>query len=171
VQLAFQLSIVGAFLVTFVFYLSYFVWALPASVILDRTGMKKGMALALWVMAAGAVAFGQFCTQRWYPGALGGLFVIGAGLAILQTAANPYVSILGPIESAAQRIAVMGICNKIAGIAAPLVLGTLVLHGMGNIADQVLAADAQSKTRILDTFAAGIHAPYLLMAGVLSALG
>jgi len=126
VQLAFDLNVVNAFLVTFVFYLSYFVWALPASVILDRTGMKKGMALALWVMAAGAVAFGQFCTQRWYPGALGGLFVIGAGLAILQTAANPYVSILGPIESAAQRIAVMGICNKIAGIAAPILLGTLV---------------------------------------------
>ena len=171
VQLAFELNVVSAFLVTFVFYLSYFVWALPASMILDRTGMKRGMALALWVMALGAVAFGEFCTRRWYPGALGGLFVIGAGLAILQTAANPYISILGPIESAAQRIAIMGICNKIAGILAPILLGTLVLHGMGNIADQVAAADAQSKTRILDTFAAGIHAPYLLMAGVLAALG
>src|SRR5512146_775714 len=171
VQLAFDLNVVNAFLVTFVFYLSYFVWALPASVILDRTGMKKGMALALWVMAAGAVAFGQFCTQRWYPGALGGLFVIGAGLAILQTAANPYVSILGPIDSAAQRIAVMGICNKIAGIAAPILLGTLVLHGMGDIAGKLATADAASRTRILDEFAAGIHAPYLTMAGVLALLG
>ena len=171
VQLAFELNVVSAFLVTFVFYLSYFVWALPASMILDRTGMKRGMALALWVMALGAVAFGEFCTRRWYPGALGGLFVIGAGLAILQTAANPYISILGPIESAAQRIAIMGICNKIAGILAPILLGTLVLHGMGNIADQVAAADAQSKTQILDTFAAGIHSPYLLMACVLAVLG
>jgi glucose/galactose transporter len=171
VQLAFDLNVVNAFLVTFVFYLSYFVWALPASVILDRTGMKKGMALALWVMAAGAVAFGQFCTQRWYPGALGGLFVIGAGLAILQTAANPYVSILGPIESAAQRIAVMGICNKIAGIAAPIVLGTLVLHGMGDISGKLATADAASRVQILDEFAAGIHLPYLLMAGVLALLG
>ena len=171
VQLAFQLNIVNAFLVTFVFYLSYFVWALPASLILDRTGMKRGMALALWVMAFGALAFGEFCTRRWYPGALGGLFVIGAGLAILQTAANPYISILGPIESAAQRIAVMGICNKVAGILAPILLGTLVLHGMGNIADQVAAADAQSRIQILDTFAAGIHMPYLLMAGVLALLG
>ena len=171
VQLAFDLNVVNAFLVTFVFYLSYFVWALPASVILDRTGMKKGMALALWVMAAGAVAFGQFCTQRWYPGALGGLFVIGAGLAILQTAANPYVSILGPIESAAQRIAVMGICNKIAGIAAPILLGTLVLHGMGDISGKLATADAAGRTQILDEFAAGIHLPYLLMAGVLALLG
>jgi glucose/galactose transporter len=171
VQLAFELNVVTAFLVTFVFYLSYFIWALPASLILDRTGMKRGMALALWVMALGAIAFGEFCTRRWYPGALSGLFVIGAGLAILQTAANPYISILGPIDSAAQRIAIMGICNKIAGILAPILLGTLVLHGMGNIADQVAAADAQSKTQILDTFAASIHAPYLLMAGVLALLG
>jgi glucose/galactose transporter len=171
VQLAFDLNVVGAFLVTFVFYLSYFVWALPASLILDRTGMKKGMALALWVMALGAIAFGQFCTQRWYPGALGGLFVIGAGLAILQTAANPYISILGPIESAAQRIAVMGICNKIAGILAPILIGTLVLHGMGDIADKVAAADAASKTQILNDFAAGIHTPYLLMAALLALFG
>src|SRR5262249_21101543 len=118
-----------------------------------------------------AVAFGEFCTRRFYPGALGGLFVIGAGLAILQTAANPYISILGPIESAAQRIAIMGICNKIAGILAPILLGTLVLHGMGNIADQVAAAGAQGKTQILDAFAASIHFPYLLMAGVLALLG
>jgi glucose/galactose transporter len=171
VQVAFELNVVNAFLVTFVFYLSYFCWALPASLILDRTGMKRGMALALWVMALGAVVFGEFCTRRWYPGALGGLFVIGAGLAILQTAANPYISILGPIDSAAQRIAVMGICNKIAGILAPILLGTLVLHGMGNIADQVAVADAQGKSQILSTFAASIHTPYLLMAGVLAALG
>ena len=171
VQVAFDLNVVNAFLVTFVFYLSYFVWALPASLILDRTGMKKGMALALWVMAAGAFSFGEFCTRRWYPGALGGLFVIGAGLAILQTAANPYVSILGPIESAAQRIAIMGICNKVAGIAAPILLGTLVLHGIGDIAGRVASVDAATKTQILDEFAAGIHTPYLLMAGVLGLLG
>jgi len=171
VQVAFDLNVVNAFLVTFVFYLSYFVWALPASLILDRTGMKKGMALALWVMAAGAFAFGEFCTRRWYPGALGGLFVIGAGLAVLQTAANPYISILGPIESAAQRIAIMGICNKVAGIAVPILFGALVLHGIGDIADKVAAADAASKIAILDEFAAGIHVPYLSMAAVLALLG
>lgn len=171
VQLAFDLNVVNAFLVTFVFYLSYFFWALPASLILDRTGMKKGMALALWVMAAGAFAFGQFCTQRWYPGALAGLFAIGAGLAILQTAANPYVSILGPIDSAARRIAIMGICNKVAGIAAPILLGSLVLHGMGDIAARVATADAAAKAQILGSFAAGIHMPYLLMATVLAVVG
>ena len=167
VQLAFELTVFKAFLVTFVFYLSYFFFALPASAILDRTGMKKGMGLGLAVMAVGTFAFGEFCVQRWYPGALGGLFVIGAGLAILQTASNPYISILGPIESAARRIALMGICNKIAGILAPIVLGALVLHGMDNLSDQVAAADAAGKAALLDAFAARIHFPYMVMAAVL----
>ena len=167
VQLAFELTVFKAFLVTFVFYLSYFFFALPASAILDRTGMKKGMGLGLAVMAVGTFAFGEFCVQRWYPGALGGLFVIGAGLAILQTASNPYISILGPIESAARRIALMGICNKIAGILAPIVLGALVLHGMDNLSEQVAAADAAGKAALLDAFAARIHLPYMVMAAVL----
>ncbi|MBM7094061.1 hypothetical protein JTP67_37265, partial [Streptomyces sp. S12] len=124
----------------------------------------------LLVMAIGAAVFGEFTTQRWYPGALGGLFVIGAGLAVLQTAVNPYISILGPIDGAARRIAVMGICNKIAGILAPIVLGTLVLHGMGDLAEQVKGADPAAKQQLLNEFAANIHGPYLLMAGLLALL-
>jgi len=170
VQLAFEQHEVGAFLVPMAFYLSYFFLALPSSWLLRRTGMKKGMALGLLVMAVGAAAFGEFTLRRWYPGALGGLFVIGAGLAILQTAVNPYISILGPIEGAAQRIAVMGICNKVAGILAPLVIGVLVLHGIGDLATQVAAADAATKVQLLDAFAAKVHLPYLAMAGLLSLL-
>ena len=115
-RLAFDVSDTLAFLIPIAFYISYFCLALPSSCILKRTGMKKGMALGLFLMAVGAVVFGQYTTARVYPGALTGIFMIGAGLAILQTAANPYISILGPIEGAAQRIAVMGICNKVAGI-------------------------------------------------------
>ncbi|MDG2525966.1 sugar MFS transporter [Stenotrophomonas sp. HITSZ_GD] len=170
VRLAFDLNEVNAFLVLMVFYLSYFFLALPSSWILKRTGMKKGLALSLFVMAAGAAAFGQFATQRWYPGALGGLFVIGSGLALLQTAINPYISILGPIETAARRIALMGICNKIAGILAPIVIGTVVLHGIGDLSEKVAKAGAQEKAALLDEFAANIHAPYLTMAAVLVVL-
>ncbi|MFC0154138.1 sugar MFS transporter [Xanthomonas dyei] len=167
VRLAFDLNEVNAFLVLMVFYLSYFFLALPSSWILKRTGMKKGLALSLVVMAVGAAGFGQFATQRWYPGALGGLFVIGSGLALLQTAINPYISILGPIESAARRIALMGICNKIAGILAPILIGSLVLHGIGDLSAQVASADAATKETLLTAFAAKIHAPYLVMSGVL----
>lgn len=170
VKLAFELSEVGAFLVLMVFYLSYFFLALPASWILRRTGMKKGLSLSLLVMAGGAALFGEFATQRWYPGALGGLFVIGSGLALLQTAINPYISILGPIETAARRIALMGICNKIAGMLAPVLIGTLVLHGIGDLDKQVQAADAVTKAALLNEFAAKIHAPYLAMAALLVVL-
>ncbi len=170
VKLAFELDEVGAFLVLMVFYLSYFFLALPASWILRRTGMKKGLSLSLLVMAGGAALFGEFATQRWYPGALGGLFVIGSGLALLQTAINPYISILGPIETAARRIALMGICNKVAGMLAPVVIGTLVLHGIGDLDTQVQAADAATRATLLNEFAAKIHAPYLAMAGLLVVL-
>jgi MFS transporter, FHS family, L-fucose permease len=170
VKLAFDLDDINAFLVPMAFYLSYFFLALPASWILKGTGMKKGMALGLFVMAIGALVFGQFATMRIYPGALTGLFVIGAGLSLLQTAVNPYISILGPIDSAAQRIAVMGICNKTAGILAPLVLGALVLHGIGDFADKIAAADAATKQALLNEFAAKIHMPYLIMAILLAAL-
>lgn len=167
VKLAFEVSEVSAFLVLMVFYLSYFFLALPASLILNRTGMKKGLALSLAVMAVGAMLFGQFATQRWFAGALGGLFVIGGGMALLQTAVNPYISILGPIEGAAQRIALMGICNKVAGILAPIVIGSLVLHGIGDLDAQVKVADAATKAQLLSDFAAKIHTPYMVIAGVL----
>ncbi len=170
VKLAFDLTDINAFLVPMAFYLSYFFLALPSSWILRSTGMKKGMALGLFVMAVGAAMFGQFATMRIYPGALTGLFVIGAGLSLLQTASNPYISILGPIDSAAQRIAIMGICNKFEGILAPLLLGTLVLAGIGDLADRVAAAGPEQKEMLLNEFAAKIHLPYLLMAGILVVL-
>jgi MFS transporter, FHS family, L-fucose permease len=171
VKLAFNLDDVNAFLVPFAFYISYLVFSLPASAVLRRTGMKKGIAIGLFVMAIGAAAFGQFATMRVYPGALTGLFVIGAGLSMLQTASNPYISILGPIESAAQRIAFMGICNKLAGILAPIVIGAVVLSGIDGIDAQVKAAPTPAaREALLDAFAGKVHLPYLVMAGLLVVL-
>jgi FHS family L-fucose permease-like MFS transporter len=167
VKLAFDLDDINAFLVPMAFYLSYFFLALPASWILKSTGMKKGMALGLFVMAIGALVFGQFATMRIYPGALTGLFVIGAGLSLLQTAVNPYISILGPIESAAQRISVMGIANKIAGILAPYLFATLVMQNISAFGDQVAQAGPAEKAALLNEFAAKVHTPYMCMAMVL----
>jgi MFS transporter, FHS family, L-fucose permease len=168
VKLAFNLDDVNAFLVPMAFYLSYFFLALPSSSVLRRTGMKKGMALGLFVMAIGAVLFGQFTTMRMYPGALTGLFVIGAGLSLLQTASNPYISILGPIDSAAQRIAFMGICNKLAGAIAPFAFGALVLSGISTFGQQVESAPTpESREALLNAFAGKVHLPYMVMAGLL----
>ena len=169
VKLAFDLDTdAKAFLVTTAFYMSYFFLALPSSWVLEKTGMKKGMALGLLVMAVGSYLFGTFATDRNYPLALTGLFVIGSGLALLQTASNPYISIIGPIESAARRISIMGICNKTAGILSPIVLGTFVLQGIGQLEARVSAAvSAAERDAILNEFAAKVYMPYIVMASIL----
>ncbi len=172
VKLAFGLDTDSkAFLVTTAFYLAYFFLALPSSWILEKTGMKKGMALGLFVMAIGTFLFGTFATQRDYTLSLIGLFVIGSGLSLLQTASNPYISILGPIESAAKRISIMGICNKVAGILSPIILSALVLTDIDKLEELVAAAsDEATKNSILTEFAAKIYAPYMVMAVILVAL-
>jgi glucose/galactose transporter len=148
--------------------MAYFVLALPASWILEKTGMKKGMALGLVIMAIGTFLFGQFATARNYGLSLMGLFVIGSGLTLNQTASNPYISIIGPIESAAQRISIMGVCNKIAGILAPIVIGTFVLTGIDQFEANVKAATSvESKELLLNEFAGKVYMPYMIMAGVL----
>jgi MFS transporter, FHS family, L-fucose permease len=171
VKVAFTLDDINAFLVPFAFYVSYFVLALPAGAVLKRTGMKKGMVLGLFIMAIGAALFGEFVRLRIYPGALTGLFVIGAGLSLLQTASNPYISILGPIDSAAQRIALMGICNKVAGALAPLAFGALVMTGIDSFLDKVTGmAAGPARESMLNEFAARVFWPYMSLAGLLVVL-
>src|SRR6478672_6306357 len=172
VKLAFGLNTDSkAFLVTTAFYMAYFFLALPSSWILERTGMKKGMAIGLLAMAVGTFLFGQFATHRNYPASLTGLFIIGSGLSLLQTASNPYVSILGPIESAAKRISIMGICNKTAGILSPILLSLFVLKGINKLEEKVNAAPTEEiKESILNDFASKVYVPYLVMAVILLAL-
>lgn len=116
-----------ALLVTTAFFISYFVMSIPSSWILAKTGFKKGMSLGLLTMSIGTLLFIPAAKLANYPLFLFGLFVIGTGLALLQTASNPYVTILGPADSAAQRISVMGICNKVAGILSQFIFGGLLL--------------------------------------------
>lgn len=160
-----------ALLVTFAFYMAYFFLAIPSSVILEKTGFKKGMALGLVVMAAGALLFIPAANTRSFGLFLTGLFVQGMGLSLLQTASNPYISIIGPIESAARRISIMGICNKVAGAISPLILSAIVLSGASEIESQILsAADAHVKTELMQSLAQRIIMPYVIMAAVLCLL-
>src|SRR6476646_8625951 len=126
-KIACELTHFKAYLVTFAFYISYFVMSVPASILLKKAGFKIGIMMGFWTMALGAFVFIPAALTRTYEIFLIGLFTIGAGLAILQTAANPYITVLGPKESAAQRISVMGIFNKGAGIIAPLLFAAVIL--------------------------------------------
>lgn len=159
---------IQAFFVTFAFYMAYFCLAIPASLILKKTGFKNGMSLGLLVMAIGSLIFIPAANARSFGLFLTGLFVQGTGLALLQTASNPYISIIGPIESAAKRISIMGICNKVAGMLSPLILGTLVLKNASSIEKEVNAAtDAATKAHLLDQLAARVIGPYIIIAVVL----
>ncbi|MBV1836316.1 glucose/galactose MFS transporter [Acetobacter estunensis] len=168
VRVAFSLSDTGAFLVPFVFYLSYLFFALPAAWITDKMGLRRGLALALAIMSIGTALFGQFVAARSYSGALAGLLVLGCGLTQLQVTVNPYVSLLGPHDRAAQRIAIMGLCNKCAGILAPIVLAALVMRDIGGVVEAAQnAPSAAARGIILSGFAQAIYLPYLIMAGTL----
>ncbi|MCW0387459.1 L-fucose-proton symporter [Xanthomonas sacchari] len=169
-KVAFSVSDTFAFLIPSAFYISYFCLALPSSLILKLTGMKKGLALSLLIMAIGAAIFGQFTNARSYVGAVSGIFIIGGGLALLQTAVNPYISILGPIDGAARRIALMGICNKVAGALATYGLAKVVLHGMEDFSTQIEQVLPAQKELLLQEFAGRIHGPYMAIAGILAVL-
>lgn len=169
-KIACQLTNSQAVLVTAAFYISYAVTAFPCSWVLNKTGLKKGMMLGLLIMAAGALVFVPAAGARSFPLFLTGLFIIGTGLALLQTASNPYVTILGPIESAAKRISIMGICNKVAGALAPLILGAIILSNADGLQAKLSAMDAVAKEAELNTLASKVIMPYIVMAIVLVVL-
>ncbi len=157
-----------AFFVTFAFYMAYFLLAIPSSFILKKTGFKNGMALGLFVMAIGSIIFVPAANARSFALFLIGLFVQGAGLALLQTASNPYISIIGPIESAAKRISIMGICNKVAGAISPIIVGSLVLKNATAIEEKIKATtDIIIKNDLLNQLAGRVVTPYIIMAIVL----
>ena len=154
-----------ALLVTFAFYMAYFFLAIPSSMILEKTGFKNGMSLGLAVMAGGALLFIPAALGRTFPLFLTGLFVQGMGLSLLQTASNPYISVIGPLESAASRISIMGICNKVAGAISPLILGAIVLKGATEIETQINAAtDPATRDQLLQALSQRVILPYAIMA-------
>jgi glucose/galactose transporter len=157
-----------AFFVTFAFYIAYFFLAIPSALILQKTGYKNGMALGLFVMALGSLVFIPAASSRNFALFLVGLFVQGMGLSLLQTASNPYITILGPLNSAAKRISIMGICNKVAGVLSPIIIGSIVLKNASSLETQVHAStDPAQRAAILSELAGRVIVPYLVMAGVL----
>lgn len=170
-KIACELSNFQALFVAFAFYISYTVMALPSSWLLKQTGFKNGMMAGLWVMALGTLLFIPAALLRTFPLFLLGLFVLGTGLAILQTASNPYITIIGPRESAARRISIMGICNKLAGAIAPLILAYFILHDGDTFLKGLENLSQEARSAALDGLARRVINPYLVMTLVLFALG
>lgn len=167
-----ELTDFQALLVTFSFYISYTIMAIPSSLILNKIGFKNGISLSLIVMALGAVVFILAAETRVYLYFLIGLFVLGSGMALLQTAVNPYVTILGPSESAASRISIMGIANKVAGAVAPLVLAAYIVHdGDAEVMNNIQMMAVEDKNIFLNELALRVQTPYYYIGGVLLGLG
>jgi FHS family L-fucose permease-like MFS transporter len=165
-----QLTDFQAFFVTFAFYISYFVMAIPSSAILKRVGFAKGMSVGLGTMAIGSIVFIPAALTRSYPLFLLGLFIQGTGLTLLQTASNPYVTILGPIESAAKRISIMGMCNKMAGMIGILILVQLLFSDTQTLSAKINTLSGTELENELNLLAQRVITPYIIMTVILSVL-
>ena len=166
-----ELTDAQSYLVASASYISFVVMALPASYIINKIGYKKGMSLGLITMAIGALLFIPAAEARTYWVFLVAIFIQGAGMTLLQTASNPYITILGPMESAAKRIAIMGIANKVAGALGSVIFGAILLSGIGSIKEKLLVVDDIEKSNLLNTMADSVVTPYIVMAVVLFLLG
>ncbi len=166
-RIACELTSFESYLVATAFYFAYFVMALPLSRLIQTFGFKNGMSLGLFIMAIGAAIFIPAALTRTYGLFLVGLFVQGSGLALLQTASNPYVTIIGPLESAAKRISIMGICNKVAGGIAPIILGAITLKNADGLKAKLATMDSAQKAIELNALASRVIVPYIFIIGSL----
>ena len=166
-KLACELNNFESYLVAFAFYISYLVMAIPSAWLLKKTGFKNGMSVGLGIMAIGALIFIPAALSRTYVLFLLGLFVQGTGLAVLQTASNPYITILGPAESAAKRISIMGICNKVAGAIAPIILGAIALKDADGLKARLTTMPSAEKVNELNQLAHRVITPYIVIVVVL----
>lgn len=169
-KIACELNNFESYLVTFAFYISYLVMGVPAARLLKGIGFKKGMSAGLVIMAIGALIFIPAAITRTYLLFLLGLFVQGTGLTVLQAASNPYVTIVGDRESAAKRISIMGICNKAAGVIAPVVLGAVVLKDADALVKRIKLMNLAQKAHELNILASKVIVPYVVILIVLAVL-
>lgn len=169
-----ELTHFESYFVAFAFYIAYFVMAVPSGVLLKKVGFKRGIMYGFMLTAVGAFLFVPAALARQFEIFLIGLFAIGTGLAILQTAANPYVTIIGPIDSAARRMSIMGICNKFAGIISPLIFAALILKANDSELFAMIESGALNeiaKNAMLDELIQRVIIPYSILGVILLLVG
>ncbi len=158
-----QLTPFQASLILFHFYIAVTFAAIPSSMLIRRIGYKNGMAVGMLTMMVAGLMFIPAAKTQQFALFLFAQLVMGSGITLLQTAVNPYVVRIGPEESAAARISVMGILNKSAGVVAPIVFATLITSGFQNVGPEL----SQSQ---MDEMANGLILPYLGMAAFIGIL-
>jgi FHS family L-fucose permease-like MFS transporter len=167
---AFNLSDLQSSLIDSSVFIAYFVMALPAGYIMRKYGYKSGIMIGLVLFGIGSILFVPAANSLQYSYFLGALFVIACGLTFLETAANPYVTILGPSESATKRLNLSQSFNGLAAYIAPAYVGPMILSGKNLTKDQT---DAMSPTELhayLLNEAASVKMPYLVLGLIILAV-
>jgi len=159
---------VQPFFVTFAWYMAALAFAAPSSFIINKIGYKRGLALGWLIMAVGTAIFIPAANTRTFGLFLVALFTQGIGVTLVQTGVNPYISIVGPIESAAKRMSIMGICNKVAGVLSPFVLSVILLKNASKLEDSIKSTvDPIRKNILLNELSQKIIWPYIVLTVVL----
>lgn len=167
-----ELTEFWSYLVPFAFYIAYFIMSIPAGFLLKRVGFKRGMMIAFFFLAIGAFIFVPAAITRLYGFFLVGLFTMGTGMSILQTAVNPYVTIIGPIDRAVPRMSIMGVCNKFAGIVSPLVFAAFILKAADKALFEALPTMTElAKNAALDELTRRMMIPYACLGVILLGAG
>ena len=164
---ALELSNMQSTFVDTAVYMAYFLMAIPAGIILKKFGYKKGIIAGLLVFAVGALLFLPAASSRTYQTFLIGLFILGCGLTLLETAANPYATRLGDPEGATARLNLAQSFNGLAVFIAPVIGTIFILSGKEFTKDQMATMPAVEKIAYLSSEADSVKMPYLILAGFL----
>lgn len=144
-------------------FIAYFIMALPAGYIMRRYGFKSGIIIGLLFFALGCFLFLPAANTHNYVFFLGALFIIACGLAFLETAANPYATVLGPPKTATQRLNLAQSFNGLAAMAAPLIGGRFILSGKELSEAELSALSPAALQAYLNAEAQSVKGPYLVL--------
>jgi FHS family L-fucose permease-like MFS transporter len=167
----FDLTYARVMLIQFAFFSAYFLFSIPSAKVIDWIGYKKKMVAGLFTMGLGALLFIPAASVPSYPLFLGALMVLAAGITALQVAANPYVAVLGPAETASSRLNLAQAFNSLGTTIGPYLGGMLILNATRQNMDTVrqMSADALQAYRIHE--ASSVKLPYLIIGLTLMVLG
>ena len=167
---AFNLTDLESSLVDSAVFIAYFVMALPAGYIMRKYGYKSGIMIGLILFGIGSLLFVPAANSLQYIYFLGALFIIACGLTFLETAANPYVTILGPAESATKRLNFSQSFNGLAAFIAPAFVGPMILSDKNYTQTQIEAMAPAVKQAFLESEAASVKMPYLILGLIILAV-
>src|SRR5499427_240185 len=166
----FELNYAKVMLIQFSFFSAYFLFSIPSAKVIDSIGYKRTMVLGLFTMGVGALLFIPAASVPSYPLFLAALMVLAAGITALQVAANPYVAVLGPPETASSRLNLAQAFNSLGTTIGPYLGGVFILSATRKTAAQLqtMSPDQLQAHRLLE--ASSVKAPYIGIAVLLFVL-